>query len=121
MTFSRKNKKTKIPKLPHASFLISVLRVKLCQDFEPFEVCLFQRHIHIRFDLIIINSDLFRSMVNGLAIGKHVKFKVTPSYLNTYHAMDKVRRRQTDDIYLIILRKQDLTFQTNCLQWRQFA
>ena len=41
--------------------------------------------------------------------------------VNTYHTMGRFSRRQTDDIFLIFPRKQDLTLHANCLLQRQFA
>ena len=42
-------------------------------------------------------------------------------YINLYHSLGIFSRWQTDDIFLIFPRKQDLTFQANCLLRRQFA
>ena len=42
-------------------------------------------------------------------------------WLNLYHSLGIFSRRQTDDIFLIFPRKQDLTFHANCLLRRQFA
>ena len=36
------------------------------------------------------------------------------TYFNTYHATGKFSRWQTDDIFVIFPRKQDLTFYANC-------
>ena len=44
-----------------------------------------------------------------------------PPRFNLYHSLGIFSRRQTDDIFLIFSRKQDLTFQANCLLRRQFA
>ena len=41
--------------------------------------------------------------------------------INIYHAIGKFSRRQTDEIFLIFPRKQDLTLHANCLLRRQFA
>ena len=40
---------------------------------------------------------------------------------NTYNAMGRFSRLQTDGILLTLPRKQDLIFHANCLQWRHFA
>ena len=41
--------------------------------------------------------------------------------INLYHSLGIFSRRQIDDIFLIFLRKQDMTFHANCLLRRQFA
>ena len=46
---------------------------------------------------------------------------VTGTFINLYHSLGIFSRRQTDDIFLIFPRKQDLTFHANCLLRRQFA
>ena len=42
-------------------------------------------------------------------------------HFNLYHSSGIFSRRQTDDIFFIFPRKQDLTFHANCLLRRQFA
>ena len=42
-------------------------------------------------------------------------------FFNLYHSLGEFSRWQINDIFLIFPRKQDLTFLTNCLQWRHFV
>ena len=63
---------------------------------------------------------------HGEKISKHFVENSTLSWawlplFNLYHSLGIFSRWQIDDIFLIFPRKQDLTFDANCLLRRQFA
>ena len=63
---------------------------------------------------------IFRSGAGSLLTFSYFSFWCRLT-LNLYHSLGIFSRWQTDDIFLIFPRKQDLTFQANCLLRRQFA